>query len=210
MPSASVVTWCRCIIAAPLLLASCERDKAVDGRFTTRAAAEPASTAISDSAINQAVLSRLREGPGIDASLIVATTEGGIVELTGQVDTLFAKDRAARLAQSVNGVRAVDDHVAVRFEQRPDKDLTTDVNRAILQIDLASSSSIAASAREGVVTLTGCVRSRQARAIAGRIAESVRGAREVRNQLILYDTPGRCAAPVTAGMFESAQAPAPK
>jgi len=195
---ACIVNWSRWVIAAAFLLSGCERDKTVDSRFTIRGAAEHASTAISDSTINQAVLRSLREGPGIDASRIVATTKGGIVELTGEVGTLFAKGRAVKLAQSVNGVRGVDDHVAVRLEQRPDKDLTIDVSRAILQIDLASSSSIAANARDGIVTLTGCVRSHQARDIAGRIAESARGAREVRNELTLDDTPDGCV-PVTGG-----------
>jgi hyperosmotically inducible protein len=187
MLAARIANWSGCIVVTLLLLSSCERKSAGNILSTTRGGGAQATLAFSDSAIHQAVLRALREGPGLDASCVVVKTKGGIVELGGEVDTLFAKGRAVGLARSVKGVRAVNDHVSVRVEPRPDNDLTRDVSRALLQIDAATPSSIAARASDGIVTLTGCVRSHQEHEIADRIAEAVRGVRKVRNQLTLAD-----------------------
>lgn len=199
MLPAHFATSSRYILMIALLPAGCERDKAVDSPPPNGLSAEhtflsdssaarsrnpaPNPAALSDASINEAVLASLSRDPGVDASRISATTVNGIVELAGEARTLLTKRRAVRVAQSVKGVRVVDDRVELRLEQRPDEDLASDVSRALRQSSVTDNLRITAVAQRGVVTLAGQVRSYQELEIARRVAEGVRGVREVRNDL---------------------------
>jgi len=138
---------------------------------------------LQDSDINDAVKLGLTGDPGVDAKRINVKTSGGTVELSGNVSDLLAKRRATLAAEKVKGVRAVNDRLALDQLARPDVELEKDV-KSSMSINAATSSlSVQAAVKGGTVTLTGNVKSWSQREVAERLAEAVRGVREVKNQL---------------------------
>eukprot|EP00913_Durusdinium_trenchii_P008803 g8269.t1 len=118
------------------------------------------------------------------SSRIDVQTTAGIVTLTGTVDNILSKDRAARIAETVKGVRSVIN----RIEVKPPKFLKDEVLRNEIVSSLAAdpatdSWEIDVVARDGAVTLTGTVGSRQERELAGKVAKGVRGVTRLTNLL---------------------------
>ena len=73
--------------------------------ISTVFAAEAAD--IPDIEITLAVDRQLQTDEGVPANLIDVRTRDGIVTLRGAVETLLARERAAELASTIKGVRAV-------------------------------------------------------------------------------------------------------
>jgi hyperosmotically inducible periplasmic protein len=67
----------------------------------------------SDPGITTAVKSKLAADDTVNASAIDVDTQGGVVTLTGTVDTQMAKERAVQLARETDGVTRVDDRLTV-------------------------------------------------------------------------------------------------
>jgi hypothetical protein len=82
-----------------------------------------------DPGVRRAVLQELITDGHIVASGIDATVRGGIVELDGSVAVLSWRQRAARVASVVRGVRAVVNRIRVVPVRKPD----TVVQRGVLQ-----------------------------------------------------------------------------
>jgi len=112
----------------------------------------------------------------------------GIVTLSGDVDTILARKRAVDLARTIKGVRAVIDKLNVTPVPRSDGALRQDVERAMLMDPAADSYEVHVEAANGVVTLSGTVDSWQEKQIVQRVAEGVKGVKEVRNH-VKFDLP---------------------
>jgi len=69
--------------------------------------------AASDPGITTAVKSKLAADDTVKAYQIDVDTQGGVVTLTGAVETQAAKDRAVQLARETDGVSRVDDRLTV-------------------------------------------------------------------------------------------------
>lgn len=151
------------------------------------AAAEPAKTpgTLKDSDISGALKTALARDPGIDEQDIDVKVTNGIAELTGSVDDMLSKRRAFLLAETVRGVRSVSDRVKVEVKERPDAEIQRDVKHALLMNAATDSFEIEPRSEGGVVTLTGRVQSFQERQLAERMAEGVRGVREVKNAITI-------------------------
>ena len=128
--------------------------------------------------------------------------EGGVVTLSGDVASARQKARAVELAR-VAGVTRVDD----RLEVDPDADktladrtkrglnkagdaiddtwITTKVKWFFMGEDLLDGSDIDVTTKNNRVTLTGHVKSEQARARARQLAETTEGVRDVQDQLVV-------------------------
>jgi osmotically-inducible protein OsmY len=105
--------------------------------------------------IRDAVGRQLNWDPEVEASAVGVTAKGGVVTLTGFIDTYAGKLAAERAAKRVRGVRAVANDIEVRLRlDRTDPDLAADVVRAL---DLRSTipDRIQAAVHNGHVTLTG-------------------------------------------------------
>lgn len=70
--------------------------------------------AASDSAITAQVKARLAANQGLTSFDIHVSTQGGIVTLTGEVDSKAAKELAAQVAGKTDGVRIVVDKITVK------------------------------------------------------------------------------------------------
>ena len=143
----------------------------------------------SDEKISFWVRDALREDRRVSASDIKATTQSGIVRLTGRVNNLSSKKYAILEVEKIVGVRAVIDKMIVSGRSRSDADITQDILRRFLNDADIEHHGIWVKVKAGEVTLSGRVDSWAKGREAELIATEVRGVRSVKNELqISYKT----------------------
>ena len=139
---------------------------------------------VPDIDINYNVNDALRADPRVNGSEVNATTENGIVTLTGSVDNLAAKTFAVAEAKKIKGVLGAIDKLSVSPSYRADTDVANAVRRRILNSAVIHSQGLFVTTKDGVVTLTGTVDSYPEEQQAGLLASEVRGVKEVKNDII--------------------------
>lgn len=176
-----------------------------------KASTKPAS----DAELQQDVADALKWDTLVDGSSVGVNVNDGVVKLDGHVRSALAVGRARRIA-FLSGAKSVDisnlavqtDGRAVRAVNPPP--LTDDLIKQGVQNALGRDGRIAPAdlkirVSDGVVTLSGPVRSVQARQAAARYAQSIRGVREVDNQLIVKATTTRSDQDITAAVRQALQ-----
>lgn len=138
---------------------------------------------IKDAEITLALEGRLARDRATPADRIDVRTDEGVVRLRGTVDNLLAQERAAALARTLKGVRAVVNQIEVKPASRSDDAIRQDVEGAMLLDPAADGYEVAVKASGGKVTLTGTVQSWAEKQLAGEIARGVKGVRQVENDL---------------------------
>ena len=127
------------------------------------------------------------------------STSQGIVTLSGPVNNLLAKERAVRIAgEDCRGVRGVIDRISAMPGSRPDADIRKDIQAALRHDPATESYRVAVSVQDAVAKLTGSVGSRAEKQLAARIAKSVKGVKEVRNDVAINDPSKRTDAEIAA------------
>ncbi|MGE0446556.1 MAG: BON domain-containing protein [Vicinamibacterales bacterium] len=110
-----------------------------------------------DLRVREHVVHQLDWDPEVDASGIGVSAKGGVVTLTGSIDTYGGKLAAERAAKRVRGVRGVANDLDVRLKiGRTDADIARDAVRA-LELRGTVPATVQAVVHEGHVTLTGKV-----------------------------------------------------
>lgn len=140
---------------------------------------------ITDKQITNAVEARFLFDNAVPWSFVDVKTDAGIVTLSGTADNLLAKDRAARIVESIKGVRAVVNNIDVQTVKRTDEEIRQDVERALLMDAAADSYELKPKVNGGVVTLTGTVQSFKEQNLALQLAKGVRGVKEVKDEIEL-------------------------
>jgi osmotically-inducible protein OsmY len=131
--------------------------------------------------VRDAVLQQLEWDTSIDARAVGVTAQGGVVSLTGFIDTYAGKLAAERAAKRVRGVRAVANDIQVRPRlERTDPEIAADV-AAALGARPEIPEAVQAVVHGGHVTLTGAAPSYFLRALAAEALHHVRGVKEVTN-----------------------------
>jgi osmotically-inducible protein OsmY len=153
--------------------------------LAARMNAAPAKQTFTDRPITAAVSSDLHFDRLLQPYSLGVTTSQGFVTLSGSVDNLFVRRRAVKIAESVRGVRGVIDHISVMPESRPDEDIRKDILMALLNDPATDAYQVAATVKDGVVTLTGKVGAWAEAQLAQYLAEGVRGVRDIRNDLLI-------------------------
>jgi osmotically-inducible protein OsmY len=138
---------------------------------------------IEDKDITLAVERKLFIDPSVPSHYIDVKTDEGIVTLLGSVDNILAKDRATEIAETIKGVRSVVNIVTVKPSFRTDKEIRKDVQWALLSDPATDSYEIKAEVKKAVATLTGTVESWQEKQLCGQIAKTVKGVKDVENQI---------------------------
>jgi osmotically-inducible protein OsmY len=164
-------------------------------------AAEPGKV-ITDSGITAAVGTDFQHDMGVSEASIAVQTSQGIVTLSGSVDNILAKRLAVKIAESVRGVLGVIDQITLKPESRPDEDIRKDILMALLNDPATDSYKVSASVNDAVVTLTGTVGSMAESQLAQRIAEGVKGIKDIRNKLAINYMQKRTDAEITADIQE--------
>jgi len=146
-------------------------------------AASLASTRPADADLYVAVEGAIFADGGVSADQVEVAVKGGVVTLSGAVDSLLAKRRAVSLAEAVPGVRSVVDLQTVHPVQRSDAGVVRDVEASLAGDPATSGWRIDVSCIRGDVTLGGTVDSYAERQLAGMLASGVVGVAEVSNDI---------------------------
>lgn len=150
-----------------------------------------------DAGITTAVKARLAADDDVKAYLIDVDTNNKVVTLTGTVDTAFARTRAVELARATNGVANVVDNLTLSSATTAmpppisdaeralysDPALTTAVKTQLLADPAVSGLRIDVDTRDGVVTLSGQVRSQAEKDQAVQVARETAGVKSVNDSL---------------------------
>jgi VCBS repeat-containing protein len=114
-------------------------------------------TAISDSALGDAVRSELEWDPKVDQTHIGVAAADGAVTLTGYVRSYSQEHAAVRAAERIYGVRAVADELEVRLPQpfeRNDTEIAEEISRRG-EWNTLIPKAVSAEVKNGAVTLRG-------------------------------------------------------
>jgi osmotically-inducible protein OsmY len=133
--------------------------------------------------ISAAVSDELLADTGVSGYQVNVDTENGIVTLSGRANNILAKQRAARIAESVKGVRSVVNNITLPPQGRSDGEIAEDVVEALAADPATESWEINIDVNDGRVTLSGDVDSWQQKQLAARVAKGVRGVSGARNNL---------------------------
>jgi hyperosmotically inducible protein len=171
---------------------------AVDPHWKNTAAASSErdfADVVSDATVTAKVKSRLLWNDATDGLDINVDTERGRVTLKGTADSNESKKLAGRLAATTDGVRYVDNRLAVggpdKGTARPTKGahqteeavsdawITTKVKSSLLYSKNVDGLDITVDTKEGVVNLSGTVDSAAERDLAIELARQIRGVKKV-------------------------------
>jgi len=140
---------------------------------------------VGDADITYWVKDALRHDPRVDASEITASTEEGIVTLSGSVDNLSAKKYADLEAKKINGVLGVVNKITVMPSYRSDTDIRNAIRRRILNSAVIESQGLRVTCVQGKVTLAGHVATWSEAQEAVLLASEVRGVKDVTDEFEL-------------------------
>jgi len=151
---------------------------------------------VDDSNVTASVKSKLLWNSHTDGLDIHVETSHGKVTLTGQADSAAERDLAGRIARDTNGVRAVDNKLALNAAgattaakakpapaaaDRPVSDgwITAKVKSSLVYTRKVEAFDITVTTKDGVVTLDGIVETAAERDLAIQVARDVRGVKKV-------------------------------
>jgi osmotically-inducible protein OsmY len=152
----------------------------------------------SDENVRQAVASELQTDRHLVASGIAVAVHSGIVELTGTVPALSGRERAARVAAAVRGVRAIVNRVRVATPPKHDKLVASDVRAALQSTVALANMPIGVRVADGVAELSGSISTWDEQQLAGRVVRGVPGVRFCENELTWRRSIKRSSAVITA------------
>lgn len=151
-----------------------------------------AACAETDAGVTTAVKAGLAADDTVKSYQIDVDTKDKVVTLSGTVDSAAAKARAFTVAQGTNGVASVVDNITVKVPETPgrppevavtDAALTAAVKTKLLGDPKVSGLKIDVDSKEGVVTLTGTVKSQAEKDEALRLARETDSVRNVVDKL---------------------------
>jgi len=160
----------------------------------TMACAQP------DSVITAEIRARMAADTSVNFSEIEVATDKKVVTLTGNLNSQAEKDRALEIARSVPSVANVVDMISVRTGEisgnAPDPDrtlgehiddatITAAVKTRLLDDPQVKGLKIDVDTREGVVFLTGSVRSQKESDRAVEVARSTEHVKDVKPNLVV-------------------------
>lgn len=136
--------------------------------------------------VARAVEEELLIDPAVPFDSVDVEVADGVVSLRGRVDNLLSRERAARIARTVRGVRAVVNRLEV--EPAPpvaDPVVAREVRQALAIDPLTAGRLFEVQVDRGVVRLDGEVTSRREGELVGRIVKGVAGVRALDDRLRL-------------------------
>lgn len=143
-----------------------------------------AAQGITDMSITDAVENQLLLDDAVISFQIDVSTIDGVITLEGTVDNILAKERAARIAKIVKGVRSVINKIKVEPpKQRTARQIRLDVERALMSDPATDAYEIDVTVTGKVVMLTGVVQSWQEKNLCEMVAKGVKGVVAVVNDI---------------------------
>lgn len=144
-----------------------------------------AAQQLSDQDISDAVESKIAVDRVVPVDRIGIETLAGTVKLTGTVDSLLAKERALRLAQTIRGVKSVVNTIVVKPVHRTDADIHKDITTALSRNPAIASRNLTVDVKESMVAISGEVKSWPEQDVAIKLTKSVTGVKEVQDEIVI-------------------------
>jgi hyperosmotically inducible periplasmic protein len=149
---------------------------------------EPAGQQFDDGILTSKVKAKLAADPDINPFKIDVDTQDGVVSLRGRVEEASDKTVAGRLARETQGVKSVHNEITVGMAPHDQTPGSDEALMGAIKGQLAGTSGVSAmnidvDVNDGVVTLSGTVKTAEARAKAESIAKGVDGVKSVHNEL---------------------------
>ncbi len=144
---------------------------------------------VDDTALLTSVKSALVKDPVAKAGDINVDVNRGVVKLSGFVDSDQQKSQAATVARGVDGVKSVQNDIAVQKKDESagdaidDSILTAKVKTALITSSDTKAHQINVETKQGVVQLSGFVDNSAAKSAATTVAKGVTGVKDVKNEL---------------------------
>jgi len=141
-----------------------------------------------DTELQQDVMNELKWEPAVKASDIGVGVTGGVVTLSGYVDSYYKKWAAERAAARVFGVRAVAEEIEVRLpgsSKRSDGDIARIAANALEWNTAVPQDRVKVEVQDGVVTLRGEADSQYQRDIAECGVRYLIGVARINNQMTI-------------------------
>lgn len=113
---------------------------------------------------------------------VTASVENAWATLEGEVDWAFQRNAAERAVREVTGVRGVTNLIRLKVRPLP-RDIREQIQRTLQRSAQIDADHIAVTVADGMVTLTGTVRSWSERTEAEHAARAAGGVRSVDNRL---------------------------
>jgi osmotically-inducible protein OsmY len=133
-------------------------------------------------------MEELKWEPGLRTSEVGVTAKGGVVTLTGQVETYLQKLSAERAAKRVSGVMAVAEDIQVgpsSLNARTDSEIAAAVLLALKWNSAVQDEKIKIQVENGIIKFEGEAETNYQRTQAAKSIESLPGVRAVINQIKL-------------------------
>jgi osmotically-inducible protein OsmY len=152
---------------------------------------EAQTKGMDDRGIHIAIVTEMIGNEIVPADSINVEVQDGIVELSGIVYSLLAKEKAMELTRSIKGVRSIIDKIQVKDSGLSDNDIRRGVKRALLLDPATESFDVIVKVQEGSVTLEGKVQSYAEKKLCEIVVKGVKGVTEVVNDTIVLPTASR-------------------
>lgn len=138
----------------------------------------------SDAALKQDVIRELKWDPRIDETRIGVEVEGGIVTLTGSIESYAERLAAQEAAHRVHGVSDVVNDIYVKYSgTRTDADIAKAVRHALEWDVFVPEARIQSTVSGGVVTLEGLVDHFSQLEDAARVVRLLAGVQDIVNKI---------------------------
>jgi len=144
-----------------------------------------------DSQIQKDVIAQLNWEPILHASEIGVAVKGGVVTLSGSVDTFTKKIAAEKAAKKVSGVKAIAEDIQVGVSpifKRTDAEIAEIVLNALRLHTAVIEDRIKIKVEDGLVTLEGNVEWEYQRKAAQESIENLPGVKDVNNLIMVSPT----------------------
>jgi len=136
------------------------------------------------------VKSALVDAKDIKSNDISVNTSKGVVTLNGFVSSQDQAERAVTLAKGVEGVKSVSDKLHVKDSTKSsvkgyasDTAFTSEVKAKLLADDLVPSRNVKVETQDGLVQLSGTVKTKAQSDRAESVASAIEGVKSVKNDL---------------------------
>jgi osmotically-inducible protein OsmY len=146
---------------------------------------------VSDTALETNVRDQLSGDARVDASRIKIDADGGVVVLSGVVDSLHEKLRAAEDVMRLTGVRELRNDLVVNTSHMrlPDRDLRATAQAGLDANDLVPKDTLTVRVKDGWVTLSGNVPHYYQRQEAERVIRHLSGVQGLTSNVTVANDP---------------------
>ena len=152
------------------------------------ATSQPAGQQVDDAAVTAKVKTKIASDPELNPFDIDVDTLDGVVTLRGRVSSREKAQEAEKLARHTEGVSRVENRLEIGASQTvgervDDAAIASKVDAKLVAATDIAANNIDVDVQDGVVTLSGVVKSAAAKHRAEEVAETVEGVRRVVNEL---------------------------